>query len=335
MRSFEYVRTTLNDTFSLLRQTSDGETRALAGGTDLLTLMKQEIITPTRLVDLKRLAELPRGIEVSAQGMTLGALTTLTEIEMHPLLQERYPLLAEAAAVAATPQLRNMATLGGNLLQRPRCWYYRNSLVHCWLKGGDECQAYDGENQFHALFGGGPCYAVHPSDLAPALLALEAEVHLRGPDSERTVPLARFYALPEENRRQESVLQPDELLLSVHVPALPAGTRSTYLKAMDRKAWAFALVGVAASVRMVQQKIAEARLVLSGVAPIPWRVTEAEQVLVGAAANEATFAQAAEAALAGAELLRHNAYKAPLAQQLIRRALATLTADLHSDADSS
>ncbi len=327
MRPFEYIRpATLDETATLLAQNGQSETRALAGGTDLLTLMKKELITPTRLVDLKRLAGLPRGIDITPQGVTLGALTTLADIETSAELKAHYPLLAEAAAVAATPQLRNMATIGGNLLQRPRCWYFRNELVHCWLKGGDECQAKDGENQLHALFGHGPCYAVHPSDLAPALVALGAEVKLQGTEGERTMPLGEFYALPEEMHRRETVLKQDELVLSVYLPPLPTGTRSTYLKAMDRKVWAFALVGVAAIVRMEQQKIADARLVLSGVAPIPWRVTAAEQVLIGATAGEAIFTQAADVALADAEILQQNGYKVPLAKQLIRRALTTLTA---------
>ena len=257
--------------------------------------------------------------------MTLGALATLTEIETSPLLKERYPALAEAAAVAATPQLRNMTTIGGNLLQRPRCWYFRNPRFYCWLKGGDDCPARDGENQFHALFGGGPCVAVHPSDLAPALVALEAEVRLRGAGGERVVPLADFYALPTDDRRTETVIRGDELVLSVRIPPLPAGTRSTYLKAMDRKVWAFALVGVAAVVRLAAgggRRIEHARLVLGGVAPIPWRVTAAEQALIGAEPTGEAFARAAEAALAEAAPLAHNGYKVPLAKALIRRALA-------------
>ncbi|CAN5833039.1 xanthine dehydrogenase family protein subunit M [soil metagenome] len=329
MRSFEYIRTiTLDETFALLGQNGEQTPRALAGGTDLLTLMKKEINIPTQLIDLKRLPDLPSGITATAQGMTIGTLTTITEIETNTQLQEKYPLLAEAAALAATPQLRNMATIGGNLLQRPRCWYFRNQLVNCWLKGGDECQAQDGENQLHALFGGGPCYAVHPSDLAPTLLALDATVQLRGPDGERTVPLAEFYTLPEADHRQETGLAKDELLLNIHLPNLPAGTRSTYLKAMDRKVWSFALVGVAAIIRMEKQKIADARLVLSGVAPIPWRVTAAEQALVGATADAATFAQVADIALANAESLSHNSYKITLAKSLLRRALTTLTTEV-------
>jgi xanthine dehydrogenase YagS FAD-binding subunit len=328
--------------------------------------MKADIAAPSRLVNLKRLTEVPSGIEETAQGVTLGALTRLVDLETNPMIQQRYPLLAEAAAVAATPQLRNMATLGGNLLQRPRCWYFRHPHLHCWLKGGEACPAYEGENQLHALFGGGPCYAVHPSDIAPALLALDAVVLLRGRGGEHALPLAEFFAVPVAERRIETVARSDELLLAVHIPSLPDGTYSTYLKAMDRKVWAFALVGVAVMLRLGteegpsgpaptqsrqegpsgpaptqsrqegpsgpaptqahQPRIEAARLVLSGVAAIPWRAMAAERVLIGQEVSNALFARAAEVALSTAEPLQQNAYKIPLAQALIRRGLATLTA---------
>jgi xanthine dehydrogenase YagS FAD-binding subunit len=255
----------------------------------------------------------------------------LAAIETHPIIQQRYPLLAQSAAVAATPQLRNMATLGGNLLQRPRCWYFRNRLLDCWLKGGKKCPAYDGENRFHALFGGGSCYAVHPSDLAPALLALDARVRLQGKGGERVLPLSAFFSLPTADRRHETVIERDELLLSVPLPPLPEGTCNIYLKAMDRKVWAFAVVAVAAAVCLDGRRIAEARLVLGGVAPIPWRASAAERRLIGAEVNDDLFARAAEAALSGAEPLRHNAYKVSLAKTLIRRALTTMVSAKDTD----
>jgi xanthine dehydrogenase YagS FAD-binding subunit len=326
MRPFEYSSpTTIDEALRQLGQASDGETRLLAGGTDLLTLMKADIATPAQLINIKQISEIPRDIIQTDNGITLGALTTLSEIEQHPLIAERYQVLAEAAAIAATPQLRNMATLGGNLLQRPRCWYFRNSHFHCWLKGGEECQARDGQNQHHALFGGSPCVAVHPSDIAPALLALGADVQLRGPGGERTIPLDQFFAPPTDERRAETMLDHGELVLSVHLPALAQGTRSTYLKAMDRKVWAFALVGVAAALRMERQKIVDARLVLSGVAPIPWRAQAAEQALIGADVDGELFAHAADIALADAQPLAHNRYKVPLAKTLVRQALTTLS----------
>lgn len=322
MKTFGYARAaTIDETVTMLERAEDGHTRPLAGGTDLLTLMKADIVSPAHLVDIKRLGELPRGITETANGVTLGALTTLTEIEQSELLRVRYPLLCEAAAQAATPQLRNMATIGGNLLQRPRCWYFRNHRFACWLKGGNDCPAYTGENHHHALFGGGPCYAVHPSDLAAALLALEATVRLRGPKGERMLPLTDFFALPTADRRRETTIGADELLLAVELPALPAGAHSTYLKAMDRKVWAFALVGVAAVLQINNGKVDDARLVLSGVAPIPWRVFTAEQALIGHTVTAIQLAQIAELALQSAEPLRHNHYKVPLARNLLLSAL--------------
>lgn len=327
MRSFEYASAaSVDQAITLLgqdRHAADDGVRPLAGGTDLLTLMKADIAHPSRLVDIKR-AELPAGIEETATGLTLGTLVTLAEIEASPAIKQRYPALAEAAGLAATPQLRNMATVGGNLLQRPRCWYFRNALFRCWLKGGDDCPARDGENGLHALFGDSPCVAVHPSDLPSVLMTLQADVRLRGPSGERTLPISAFFALSTDDRRTENVLGPDELVLSIQVPPA-AGARSTYLKAMDRKVWAFALVGVAAVVRLADGRIEDAHLVLSGVAPIPWRATAAEQVLIGQVADDALFARAAEAALANAEPLAHNGYKVPLTRNLIHQVLRTLT----------
>lgn len=324
MRLFEYHRAaSINDIVQRLGQDNDGSIRLLAGGTDLLTLMKADIVTPRQVIDIKRADSLTGSIEETNDGLTLGALTTLAEIETHPLIAERYPALAEAAALAATPQLRNMATIGGNLLQRPRCWYYRSSHFHCWLKGGDTCHARDGENREHALFSDSPCVAVHPSDLATALVALDASVRLHGASGERTVPLTDFFAQPTDDRRTETTLRSDELILSVQLPA--TDMTSTYLKAMDRKVWAFALVGVAAALRLNGDQITDARLVLGGVAPIPWRVMEAEQALIGSAPTTAAFDEAAELALSGAQPLEHNEYKVPLARTLVRRALAAIS----------
>jgi xanthine dehydrogenase YagS FAD-binding subunit len=302
----------------------DMAVKALAGGTDLLTLMKAEVAAPSLLVNVKALPELEAGIREAPDGLAIGALTTLAEIETSAVVRERYPALAEACALAATPQLRNMATLGGNLLQRPRCWYFRNHLFHCWLKGGDECQARDGENQQHAIFDQSPCVAVHPSDPPVALLALDASVALRGPRGERTVPLADFFAPPTEERRTETTLGDDELVVAVHLPTPHASARNAYLKAMDRKVWAFAMVSVAVSARVENGRVSACRLVLGGVANVPWRAERAEQALAGQAPDDALLGQAAEAALAGAQPLAHNAYKLPLARTLVRRALSAV-----------
>ena len=323
MRSFDYTSpTAVADVIELLD--ANANVRPLAGGTDLLTLMKADLAAPDQLINIKQLEDLPRGIEETDGGLSVGALTTLSEIETSDVIRKRFRALAEAVSLAATPQLRNMATLGGNLLQRPRCWYFRNAQFNCWLKGGDECPARDGENQLHAIFDASPCVAVHPSDPAAALLALGASVRLRGRGGERTVPLDEFFAAPDDARRTENTLAPDELVLSIEIPAQPGGTRSTYLKAMDRKVWAFALVGVAATLQVENGTITAARLVLSGVANTPHRVTAAEDLLVGAKPSEEMFAQAADAALADAVPLEQNGYKVQLAKALVRRALAAI-----------
>jgi xanthine dehydrogenase YagS FAD-binding subunit len=326
MRQFAYTSApSVEAALEMLSLTGDGAIRPLAGGTDLLTLMKADIVTPDQLIDIKRASGLSSSIEETGDGLRIGALATLSAIERHPVIRERYPALAEAAAIAATPQLRNMATIGGNLLQRPRCWYYRNPLFHCWLKGGDTCDAREGQNRLHALFGDSPCVATHPSDPANALLALDASVRIRGMSGEREVALGDLFSLPTEDHRLETTLQPGELIVEIKLPTAPPP--STYLKAMDRNVWAFALVSVAAAFRVVDGKIADSRLVLGGVAPIPWRVTTAEQALNGSAPDAATFDRAAGAALADARPLEHNGYKVPLATSLVRRALGSLVDD--------
>jgi len=317
MKAFAYVRPeTLAEAMAL----QDGGT-FLAGGTDLLTLMKHRIATPERLVDIKRLPELDDRIEPAAGGLRIGALATLAQLEDDPLVRGTYPALAEAAALAASPQLRNMATIGGNLLQRPRCWYYRNEHVTCWLKGGEDCPAREGENQYHALFGESPCVAVHPSDPATALHALDATIEVSGLQGNRAMPLSALYALPDDGRRTETTLGPGEVITAVRLPALPATARSAYRKAMDRKVWAFALVSVAVRLELEDGLIREPRVVLGGVAPIPWRAAAAEAVLAGAEAAPETWAKAADTALQDATPLAHNGYKVPLLRTLIRRAL--------------
>lgn len=340
MRAFAYASPAgVPEALALLRE----DAKALAGGTDLLTLMKSGVLLPARLVNVKGVLE--EGIREDGDGLTIGALTRLSDIEKNALLRERYSALSEAAAAAASPQLRNMATLGGNLLQRPRCWYLRDPQLACWLKGGEDCPAREGENRLHALFGGTHCVAVHPSDPAAALLALDALVsfrHLRKKprdgeeggaqeedaglvdgliEEEGRLRLQDFFALPEEGRRSENRLPQGALVTSIAIPALRPGTRSTYVKAMDRKAWAFALAGAAVALCLSGRHVEDARIVLSGVAPIPWRARAAERVLCGWDLSELRLARAAEAALEGARPLEHNAYKVKLARTLVRRAL--------------
>ena len=331
MKAFQYERpASLDEAIALLAPLDPAETgrhltKALAGGTDLLTLMKGEIVRPGLLVDLKRLPDLDDTIELTAEGLRIGALATLAELQTHPLVRDTHPALAEAADVAATPQLRNMATIGGNLLQRPRCWYFRDEEVSCWLKGGDSCPAATGENEHHAILGSGPCRAVHPSDPATSLLALDARVFVRGRAGERTVGIGEFFAEPTAERRTETTLAEDEVIVAIVIPDAQPGTRSTYLKAMDRAAWAFALVGAGVQVTVQDGEITQARVALGGVATIPWRCQSAEDALIGQAPGETTFAAAADAALAGAHPLAMNGYKIPLAKALLIRALTAAT----------
>ena len=236
-----------------------------------------------------------------------------------------YPAVKQVIDGISSIQLQSQGTLAGELMMRPRCWYFRNPHFQCWLKGGDVCQARDGEHRLHAIYGGGPCVSAHPSDIAPALLALDAEVLVRAPSGARTVALSELFALPEEGRRTETTLRPDELVLSIRIPASEPGTHGAYLKAMDRKVWAFALVGAAVALRQgAGGAIEQARVALSGVAPTPWRCAAAEELLLGQRPSEELFARAAEAALAEARPLAHNGYKLPLAKALVRRALASL-----------
>lgn len=321
MKSFEYSRPVgLEQVIAALGPGA----RPYAGGTDLLPLMKADLFAPAKLVDVKR--ALKAGIEAGEDGLAIGALTVLDDIERDRNVKAAYAALAEAAAAAASPQLRNMATIGGNLLQRPRCWYFRNPRVHCWLKGGERCAAEEGENRHHALFGGGPCHAVHPSDPASALVALNAEIRVRGSRGERVLPAEEFFALPAEGRRVETVLDEDELVLSVRLPPPAPGTRSTYLKAMERKAWTFALAGVAAALRLsADGKVLDSRIVLSGVAPVPWRCFDAEKVLLNATINPHVIRETAKACIHGASPLMHNGYKLPLVEALVGRALERLS----------
>jgi xanthine dehydrogenase YagS FAD-binding subunit len=330
VRPFDFARAgSIEEALDLLQESdgaSESGSRVLAGGTDLLTLMKADLYAPRRLVDIKRLAELDNRIDEDPAGLTIGALTTLAQLEKDPRVLALCPALAEAAALAASPQLRHMATIGGNVLQRPRCWYFRNPRISCWLKGSDDCPARLGENQLHTLFDVSPCVAVHPSDPATALVALDASLRLRGAWGERDLPLADFFAPPTDNRRTETVIRGDELIVSLHIPTATPGALSTYLKAMDRKVWAFALVGVAAVVQLDGSRIGDARIVLGGVAPVPWRAEAAERILAGAEVSDEVITRAAEAALEGAQPLAHNGYKVPLATALVRRALTALTA---------
>ena len=322
MENFGYVRpANLKEAISLLGA-QHGKVSPLAGGTDLLGEMKDDLLAPERLVSIKHLKEL-RGIRETAMGLRVGASTLLAEIVESPAVQKKAPLLAMSAAKVGTPQLQNMATLGGNLCQRPRCWYFRNNFA-CLKRGGDRCYAITGQNQYHSILGGGPSYIVHPSDTAPALVALGARVRIAGPNGERTVPLDKFFVTPRQNVRRENILEPNEILTEVQVPTAPAGSRAIYVKEMVREIWDFALCSVAALVTLKNGIVQDARVVMGGVAPFPYRAEKAEAALRGKPLDERTTTAAGEAAVDGARPMTKNAYKIPLTQVVVKRALLTL-----------
>jgi xanthine dehydrogenase YagS FAD-binding subunit len=330
MKAFEWISpTSVNEAVNALKSAPapadvDDDARPIAGGQDLLTTMKDYITRPTRVVNLKGIRGLDRIVADGKGGLRIGALVTLAQLEEDPVVRRNFPGLAEAAHSIATPQIRNLGTVGGNLCQRPRCWYFRLEEAVCLKKGGSECFAATGENKYNAILGGGPSYIVHPSDLAPMLLALGGNVSVVGADGKRVVELDKFFTLPSAgNLRRENVLKNDELITEIQIPASKFAAHSTYLKFKERDSLDFAIAAVAAAVTLGANKtVSEARLVLGGVAPIPWRVPRAEAALIGKTMNGEVILAAAGIALEGAKPLEKNAYKIPLTQTLVRRALA-------------
>jgi xanthine dehydrogenase YagS FAD-binding subunit len=302
----------------------------LGGGTNLIDLMKMGVETPESLVDINRLPlekieELPDG-----KGVRVGAMARNSDVAEHELIKTRYPVLSEAFLAGASPQLRNMATVGGNLLQRTRCYYFYDPAFAACNKRqpGSGCGALQGFNRMHAILGQSEhCIATHPSDMCVAMAALEAVVRVSGPKGEREIAFADFHRLPGDTPDHETNLQPDELITAVDLPASKFAARSHYLKIRDRASYAFALVSVAAAVELdAAGKIATARIALGGVAHKPWRALEAEQTLAGKPPGDQAFRAAADAALAGAKGYAHNTFKIELAKRTIVRALNTVTA---------
>ena len=322
MDNFSYSRpATLKDASSQLGK-EFGKVSIIAGGTDLLGEMKDDLASPERLVPIRHLTEL-QGIKATSSGVRIGAATLLADVVENTMVQERAPLLAMAAGKIGTPQIRNMGTIGGNLCQRPRCWYYRNNFP-CYKHGGNTCFSAAGENDYHAILEGGPSYIVHPSDSAPALVALGATARIASGARERTVPMEKFFVTPRENVRRENVLQPNEILTAIDVPMAPVGAKAVYVKEMVREIWDFALCSVAAMVTVKDGVVADARIVLGGVAPVPYRALKAEAALTGKPLTEASAAAAGRAATEGARPLAKNAYKVPLTQAVVKRALLSL-----------
>jgi xanthine dehydrogenase YagS FAD-binding subunit len=305
------------------RARSEGKTVAFAGGgSDLLGMLKDRIVEPDVIVHLRGIRGLD-SIHASAHLVTIGGQTTLDTISRDPAIRAHFMALAEAAESVATPQIRNAGTIAGNVTQRPWCWYFRNGFK-CYKAGGNTCYSATGENQLHAIFGGGPSFIVHPSDTAPALVAFGARFNILGTKGRRTVPAEQFFVLPKQNALRENVLAEDEILESIGIPVPPAGTKSSYSKIMDREAWTHAVVSVATVLEIDKGQCRSARIVLGGVAPIPWRVPEAERALAGQRLTPELASQAGEMAVKGAAPLAHNGYKIQLAKSTVSRAIQAL-----------
>ena len=296
---------------------------AKAGGIDLLDHLKEHLVEPPRVVDLKSIPGLS-GIAVLADGgLRVKPLTTLAQMAAHATVGKSHPALARACGEAASPQIRNVATIGGNVLQRPRCWYYRLESYKCLKKGGEVCFAVGGENRYHAIFGGGPSYAPHPSNAAVALVAYGASFVLEGPKGSRTVPASEFFTSPAKDPERENQLAAGEILTEIQVPAA-AGFKSVYDELRERAAFDWPLVSLAAAVQVEGGVVKQARIVLGAVAPIPWRAAKAEQALLGKAFAAGAIDAAARGAVFGAAPLSDNGYKVSLVQTLVRRTLTSL-----------
>ncbi len=325
MKAFEFVAVSDLKSAAQALGSSPSEGRILAGGVDLLSELKERIIEPERVVNIKSIPGL-NILKADSKGLTLGALVTLTQIEQHATIRRDYTALAEAAESVASPQIRNVGTLGGNLCQRPRCWYYRDETILCIKKGGSRCYAAaeEADNKFNAILGGGPSYIVHPSDCATALVALGAMVRYRDRSGQtKSVSAEEFFLLPIDNPVKENSLLHGEIVTEVLIPTQAKGTKSAYIKFKEKDSmdWAVSAVAVSA-VTDAAGMIRDVRVVLGGVAPKPWRSKEAEAVLKGKKFTPQLAQEAAEAALSKAKPLSKNEYKVPLTKTLIRRAVA-------------
>jgi xanthine dehydrogenase YagS FAD-binding subunit len=291
-----------------------------AGGTDLVGCLRDEIVPADRVVSISGLKNLKGISSGSGGGLKIGALTPIADIAADPAVNERYRVLAQAAAAVGSPQIRSRGTIGGNICQRPRCWYFRSDL-QCRKKGGQTCYAMGGENQYHAIFGGGPCFFVHPSDTASALAALEAHVRISGPAGEKTVAVGDFFVSPAKMVQKENILLSNEIVTEILLPPLNGNSRTSFRKIRARAAWDFALASVAAVVQFSGDTVESARIALGGVAAYPWRITKAENILAGRKLDAASAAEAAEASVEGARPLRDNGYKTEMVRGAVEETL--------------
>jgi xanthine dehydrogenase YagS FAD-binding subunit len=324
MQPFTYSRATNSDD-AIATIVRDPKAMFIAGGTNMLDLMKEGVHTPNQLVDIRKLASTSITSTASG-GIRIEALATNSEVAFHPLIRQHYPVLSEAILAGASAQLRNMATTGGNLMQRTRCSYFHDTGFACNKRQlGSGCAALEGVNRTHAILGSSEsCIATHPSDMCVALAALDAVVHTQSSDGNRTIPLTDFHVLPGDTPHIETVLQHGELITAIELPPLPFAKRSHYLKVRDRWSYAFALVSAAVVLDIHDDVIHTARIALGGVGTKPWRSLEAEQLLVNAPANEETFTAAANVAMRNAQPRAHNGFKVELAKRTLVEALKTV-----------
>jgi xanthine dehydrogenase YagS FAD-binding subunit len=320
MRPFDYVTPKTQAQALSLLGASWGNTEVLAGGTDLLALMKDDVVQPKRLVNIKQVQEF-RGVNAGSQGLRIGALATLGDLADNVSVRKDYPALADALDEAASPQIRNMATIGGNLCQRPRCWYFRNGFGLIPKDETGKDLVTDGENRYHAVLGNdGPAKFVSPSTIVPVLIAYGAKIRVVGPKGTREIPLEKFYVIPKAENEREHDLQPNEVVTGLVLPAAQ-GVKAAHYEIRQKAAFDWPLAVSAVALKMNGNSVSAARVVMGYVAPVPWPSPEAEQALAGKTISEETAAAAADAALKNARPLSHNAYKVRLARVSLKRAI--------------
>lgn len=317
MKAFAYVNATNEkEALAALANAERGRLLPMAGGMDLLGLMKDYIVSPDRVVSIRNLDQTIAGAD---GGLRIGAAAKIIDLVEHAQVRKMYPALVTAAEDVGTPQIRNVGTVGGNIMQRPRCWYFRNEEFNCLKKGGSRCFAVEGENQYHAIFGDGPCHIVHPSSLAVPVIAYGGRFRIAGPNGTREIDAGQFFQMPNQNLYGETVLQPNEIVTHLLLPA--PGQRSATYEVRFKQSHDWPLAAASVNLVMSGPTVKSARVVMGAVAPIPWRVQAAERVLAGKAITEAIATEAANAALAGARPMTGNAYKIQIAKTAVKRAI--------------
>lgn len=324
MKEFKIAQPqSLDQVTSLLSQEKTGYS-LMAGGTDLLDEIKNKTISPEVVIDLKSVSDLSI-IKTDKKHVSIGAMTSVADLAENPIIRENFPGLVEAALSLASPQLRNVGTIGGNLCQRPRCWYYRDPDTICRKKGGSRCYALQGRNRYHAIYGGGVCYIVHPSDLAPALISLDTDITINGLAGEKNImKLEDFFTLPQNNVRKENVLEAHQVLSEIRIPLPKNGAKSTYYKFKERGTWDFAVVSAAINGVISGGVFRDIKIVCGGLAPIPWRLKKAEDFIRGKKLTEKVIRQGAKETLKDARPLEENAYKMDLVEAVLYTAISSM-----------